>query len=569
MDNQLRELVELLSTIHLFDSLNEEQLLFIADRLGTQLFQENEVVFEANSHADGFYIISRGRVRILHGHSEKGHEISIYQRGDFFGEEGFVANQRRKVTAVAASNIVLYHLPSDQIDAIIHEFPEIVGPMRLALESFELSIKHKFSWRAPRESIQFIARKHIVFLFIKLILPFLISMVTLVFSGVVFFTSKNSSTFLDLLFFINMFLVFVWLVWLIIDWTNDFSIISNRRAMTLEKVALFYEKRQEAPLEAITSVETKTDQLGRIFGYGNIIIRTFTGNLVFKNLAHPDLVVRLINEERSRSKVLSKKSQRNSKEDAIRERLGFRKRSEDPFEEKVQDDNSEAHISVKSGFLTEWLSSLFRLRSEENGVITYRTHWFILLRKIGLPTAVLVFLFLSFLLNVAGIFTPLPLGQYIILILFISLGVFLWWLYQYFDWRNDRYIVTQDQIIDIYKKPLGEEQKRSAPIKNIQTVEFERLGLIGLLLNFGTVYIRIGDTTFTFDYIYNPSAAQSEIFDRYREFNQKQVEKERERQKQEMADWIEIYHQVVKDGGTPPTPPSFEEFSGYNIEEKN
>jgi hypothetical protein len=81
------------------------------------------------------------------------------------------------------------------------------------------------------------------------------------------------------------------------------------------------------------------------------------------------------------------------------------------------------------------------------------------------------------------------------------------------------------------------------------------------------VYIRVGDTTFTFDYVYNPSEAQKEIFGRYQEFVQKQVETERERLRQEMADWIEIYHQVIQNGGTPPPPPSPQNFSEYNIEE--
>jgi hypothetical protein len=34
-----------------------------------------------------------------------------------------------------------------------------------------------------------------------------------------------------------------------------------------------------------------------------------------------------------------------------------------------------------------------------------------------------------------------------------------------------------------------------------------------------------------------------------------------------MADWIEIYHQVIQNGGTPPPPPSPQNFSEYNIEE--
>lgn len=568
MDNQLIELIELLSSIHLFNSLDKDQLMIVADHMGTQLFRENETIFEEGDEADGLYIISSGRVSIIKGYHHHAREISIFQRGDFFGEEGSFRIQKRKVTALAETNLVLFHLSSEQIQAVIDEFPEIEAPIQLATNSFDLFIKNKFDWRGPRESIQFIARKHFLFLLVKCLAPFIFGLFSLVFTGIMFFNAENKNFIYQFIFLLNLVFVIGWFIWIIVDWANDFSIITNRRAVSLEKVALFYEKRQEAPLEAIISVETKTGQVGRILGYGNIIIRTFTGTLTFKNLANPDLVVKLINEERNRSKVLNKKTQRNYKEDTIRQRLGKEKRKYDPFEDKTTDNTtSEATATVKSGILTEWLSDIFRLRSEENGIITYRTHWFILLRKTIIPSLIIVLLFIMFLLNVAKLFTPLPLPTFTLILVIISFFIFLWWLYLYFDWRNDRYIVTHDQVIDIFKKPLGTEQKRSAPLKNIQTVEFERLGLISLILNFGTVYIRVGDTTFTFDYVYNPSEAQKEIFGRYQEFVQKQVETERERLRQEMADWIEIYHQVIQNGGTPPPPPSPQNFSEYNIEE--
>jgi len=568
MDNQLIELIELLSTIHLFHSLDKDQLMMVADHMGTQLFRENETIFEEGDEADGLYFIFSGRVSIIKGNHHHANEISVFQRGDFFGEEGLILRGQRKVKAVALTNIVLFHLNNEQLQAVLDEFPEIEAPAQLASKSYELFIRNKFDWRSPRESIQFISRKHFLFLLIKFIPPLILGLITLVFPVLSYLINENNNFFNPYVFFICLLLVIGWLIWVVIDWANDFSIISNRRVVSLEKVALFYEKRLEAPLDAIISVETKTGQVGRIFGFGNIIIRTFTGTLTFKNLANPELVVKLINEERNRSKVLNKKTQRNNKEDTIRQRLGKEKRKFDPFEDKNSDyfmDDSSA--TVKSGILTEWLSDIFRLRSEENGIITYRTHWFILIRKTIIPSLLIVLLFILFLLNVAKVFTPLPLPTFALIELIFSFGIFLWWLYLYFDWRNDRYIITHDQVIDVYKKPLGTEQKRSAPLKNIQTVEFERLGLISLILNFGTVYIRVGDTTFTFDYVYKPSEAQKEIFSRYQEFIQKQVETERERLRQEMADWIEIYHQVIQSGGTPPPPPSSHDISGYNREE--
>lgn len=65
MDEQFKELIDLLSTIHIFASLSEDQLLAVADRLDTHVYQENQTIFEKGDPADGLYIISSGRVSIF------------------------------------------------------------------------------------------------------------------------------------------------------------------------------------------------------------------------------------------------------------------------------------------------------------------------------------------------------------------------------------------------------------------------------------------------------------------------------------------------------------------------
>jgi len=91
--------------------------------------------------------------------------------------------------------------------------------------------------------------------------------------------------------------------------------------------------------------------------------------------------------------------------------------------------------------------------------------------------------------------------------------------------------------------------------------------LISLILNFGTVFIRVGDTTFTFDYVFNPSIAQQDIFERYQKYNQKQKQREKESVRNEVAEWIEIYHQVVQKRAEDDDDSSDENNSRYNIGE--
>ena len=130
---------------------------------------------------------------------------------------------------------------------------------------------------------------------------------------------------------------------------------------------------------------------------------------------------------------------------------------------------------------------------------------------------------------------------------FAGCFILLWWLYQYLDWHNDVYLITPDQVVDVNKKPLGREERQAAPLKNILSIEYKRLGIIGLLLNFGTVYIRVGDQTLTFDDVFNPSEVQRELFHRLaaKNFAEKQAGSRSERQR--MADWIAAYHRVTQE----------------------
>ncbi len=105
--------------------------------------------------------------------------------------------------------------------------------------------------------------------------------------------------------------------------------------------------------------------------------------------------------------------------------------------------------------------------------------------------------------------------------------------------------------MDIYKRPLGQEEKRVAPLKAIQSVEYERLGILGLFLNYGTVFIRIGDTRFTFDEVYNPSEVQRDLFRRIAAQTDRDRRKEAEAERQRILDVLEAYHEVMK-----PQPPA-------------
>jgi hypothetical protein len=156
--------------------------------------------------------------------------------------------------------------------------------------------------------------------------------------------------------------------------------------------------------------------------------------------------------------------------------------------------------------------------------------------------------FILAMMGISGLNPKLDSVTFYLLAILFTVASWGWWLYQYADWHNDVYIITSDQLVDVYRRPLGTEQKRTAPIKNIQTVQYTRKGLIGLILNYGTVQIQIGNEQLTFDNVYDPAGIQAEVYAVFRNHEEKMRKKEQGK----MADWISTYDAIKRSDETRP-----------------
>jgi hypothetical protein len=114
------------------------------------------------------------------------------------------------------------------------------------------------------------------------------------------------------------------------------------------------------------------------------------------------------------------------------------------------------------------------------------------------------------------------------------------------DWSNDIYQVTNEQIIDLYKKPFGTESRNAAQLENILGTEFKRVGIIANMLNFGTVFINVGGTIFSFEGVKDPARVQLDIDSRRAARVQKKAAAEMAAERERMAEWLVAYHQNVE-----------------------
>ncbi len=134
-------------------------------------------------------------------------------------------------------------------------------------------------------------------------------------------------------------------------------------------------------------------------------------------------------------------------------------------------------------------------------------------------------------------------------LVFVAAGALV---YQYVDWRNDLFQLTANQVIDLDRKPFGRESRRSAPLENILSIEYERRGLIPMLFNYGTVYITIGNSQLTFNDVYQPSVVQQDIFTRMGQHAQERDERNTMQERERVAQWFKVFQEEAEQGLTLP-----------------
>ena len=537
-----REISNLLHRIHLFDQLDQDQLTAMVNTIVVYEYKPGEYIYREDASAENLFLIYQGEVSIGIESLPTPKQLWILTEDDYFGEDVLAEEHLRRTYAKASKKTVLLAISRSELFNLLEENIRLLPSFRLIEDSYEKLIRKEPSWIKPEEATRFISRSSMAYILFHSSFP-IIWIAFALFLGFWFYFRTDLSVLL-LFPLSGACIIFgtAWLAWNLVDWSNDYNLVTKRRVIFLEKVLLLYESRQETPLAAILSISKQTSLIGRLFGFSNIAIRTYTGVLYFKHISHPDAVIRLLTEQWERAKQRLSMEDREEMEILLREKMI-------PDETNQKPDSSAAYFSgsttIKSGWLIGFLATLFGMRAEDESVITYRTHWFILIKKIGLPSIFLIFFFLliSFLLSYPA--ADWMTNPFALLLTGLSVIAALWWIYQFVDWRNDCYLITKDSLVDINRKPLGLEDRRTAPIKNIQTVEYKRNGILGILLNFGTVFIRIGDTEFTFDNVHNPSQVQKEIFDRYNTLMNLEKKNQLQAERKRMAAWMDAYHHVI------------------------
>jgi hypothetical protein len=532
----------LLRETALFSSLAQSELDALAADLTPVSLTEGELLFAPGDATDGLYLVEGGMVRVEP--AEPAEPTRVYRRADLVGLEALHGEAKRNSTAQALSDAKLFFLGNKTIAAHLLSSNTFNQTFQLLMASRQLIRRVPMNWLQSDEEVRLMTRKHPFFLLTRALPPLILFLVLVFVVNLLVGVSSPAAMTLLILGFL---LTILWLAWNINNWANDYYLITNKRMVWVERVSGLYDSRQEAPLSTLISVGVKTSQLGVFLGYSDVLVRTYIGDIRFEKIAHAKEIAHLIESFWARSKQVDLELDAKEIRAALRKQFGKDLTDISTQEMYTKAAEMEAAAPAPEISFWDWLfSDFFKVRFESGDTITYRKHWLVLLRNafgaflgLGLAAAFTISVVTRRITKI-DYAMALVFGVFLIV---LFLGVLV---YVYLDWRNDMFQLTSNQVIDVDRKPLGKEYRRTAALENILSIEYERRGLLPMLFNFGTVYITVGNTQLTFDDVYQPSVVQQDIFNHMGRSSEEKQQRLTEQERERVSQWFRIFQEETQ-----------------------
>lgn len=529
--------------------MDEASLARLAATLPLKTFQPGDSLLTLGEPLDRVYLLLGGRVeRTAFDRQGDPQFLETLKAGAVLGLLELFTDSPVRATAVARTETFAVAWEKTALVAFLHEHPLALASLRLSARSRQLALKLRMSWLGQDEAVIAAARKHPIRLTGALFIP----VVLLIGAAALSLLAAPLTGLLAVLAGALALAGLTYGAWQFVDWRNDYYIVTDQRVVRLEKIVALYDSHQEAPLHQILSVSISTDALGRLLDYGDVIIRTYTGQIQFPSVGSPRGMASLVEEQWRRHQIIQRETDRQDIEQAVHRVLSNKTEEEAGAGEPEAPQGTIDPEKAPQLGLDHWG---FQLRFESEGVITYRKHWAVLFGQIAPPTVAILATVALLGARLGGLIrlgTPTQTAEAAGLLL-VPLG--LWWIYRYIDWANDIYQVTPTHIIDVYKKPLGREIHKIAPLENLLSTEVDRRGLIGILLNFGDVTANVGIEVFDFEGVFNPGQVQQDVVRAQEAFLSTRRMAERRQRQDEMVEWLSVYHGQVS-GQEPDASPS-------------
>lgn len=551
----LSERARFLGTLEIFSELTEDELFDLAAIAEEYEYEKDSVVAYQRDTADKLIIVRSGRLFSFR-RDKNGivRESRSYFSGDYFDDVWLFDTRTYPATVQGADPGRFIQIEQKKFREFLKENPDLVDYLVLSDETFDLSEGSRYGEAAkhfkslkllPDEIIEYQRRRSIAILLVRTVIPFFLALIGL---GLIWRLIGLNNLGGQLLVGLMFLLTLLYVVWQVLDWANDYFVITNKHLIHHEfSLRKFQAKIGKIPIDQVQSVEVlKPSLFANLLNIGTARITTAAqvASLIFDNVDNPlevqEIVERIRAEKSDLDAGRTQQEIRAVFDEHFEVRPGYTRVEDPPVEEFDEGPDTVA------GNLLDVLSKAFRIVTRgvstqivsPDGTITYRKHPITLLGRvfwplvIGLGLIVLIIMFE---------------GQ--IRLFFIGLLAldFLWFIWKFEDWRNETFQITDRLVVDIDRQPFffGVSRKQ-AELANVQNVSSEKPSFLATIFNFGNVKIETAGASadIVFESVARPNRVQREVFRKRENIKKNQFISEEKQRRQEYAVVADVYKQA-------------------------
>ena len=518
-----------------------------------------EDLFRQGERAHRLFYVVDGEVRLTRvGPDAVTRYLKTLGPGESVGETGLLIGDFHDATAEAMVPTRLLYLEQEEFDEFLKAQPHARRQLNMSEDVRRRLDLPEFDWLRDDELVIFTARRHWANL-VKRITPAVV--VLLVFLALFLLVgawgAENGTV--ARLFSLGLggvaFLVALYIGWQVINWRDDFFVLTTQRIVHFDRVWPVRRYFEEGSLDNVQ--DTTIRQKGfaaNALNYGDLILQTAgeTVDIDLSGVARPVHLKNLIEQELERSRARQVASVRVDIREKLQERLEAghfpTEETEEDKEEKAAEGAEEAETPESSSSLAavkSFIENLFPssdLESADSSIIYWRRFWLPgVFQNWGIVTLLLGWIVGGALLR--NILFP---GAWpILLIWLLMVGVFFTvLLWRLADWRNDYFKLSPSDIMLVSQQPLLlERTQREARLEDIQNLSSRIPNVMGQIFQYGHVTFETAGTQGRFElkWVRFPERVRSEISQHQQAYKDRQRLKQTRRRQDELLQWFYVY----------------------------
>jgi len=117
----------------ILQSLSEEELLGLSERVPIRVFATGEEVVRQNERGDSLFIVLQGELKVFLDEAQ----VGTLSTGEIFGEMSLLTGERRKATVAASTEVRLVEIRKEEIEPLIRSNAALLDRLSAILASRE------------------------------------------------------------------------------------------------------------------------------------------------------------------------------------------------------------------------------------------------------------------------------------------------------------------------------------------------------------------------------------------------------------------------------------------------